>query len=375
MKRASLCATIVACVSAAGLAIAKAEPFDQGDLSSFRSYLSEFRTENALPSLSVVVLKDGEIVLQEFLGTSDDERDFPTTERTSYFIASVTKSLAGVVLTRAEEDGLVDFDALIADAYPDWAPFCDWYQSSGIIFAGGETDSGETIAQLDCDQPITVRHLLTHTLNGAPGESFAYNPIAFARLSRLFPEDGPGSFYDLLYRYVFDPADMTQSAAGWRDRERGYVLSDLAQPFRLSEDGARFEKTPLPDDDLRTAAGVYASALDLAKFDQALDTGTLLSPAAKEAMWTPPLDADGEPLPYAHGWYVQTHRGERLVWHSGWQPEAYSALYLKVPERNVTLIALGNSEGLWWDNGITQAQVENSPLAAQFLDTFVFGDD
>lgn len=73
-------------------------------------------------------------------------------------------------------------------------------------------------------------------------------------------------------------------------------------------------------------------------------------------------------------WYVQEYRGHRLVWQSGWDEEAgFSALYLKVPERDLTLILLANGEGLWWENRLDRADVERSPFARAFLDRFVFG--
>ena len=59
------------------------------------------------------------------------------------------------------------------------------------------------------------------------------------------------------------------------------------------------------------------------------------------------------------------------MWHSGWWEKAYSALYLKVPERNVTMILLANSEGLWWDNPLDKAEVEKSLFAQLFLRTFL----
>ena len=61
-----------------------------------------------------------------------------------------------------------------------------------------------------------------------------------------------------------------------------------------------------------------------ARFDRALDDGTLLTEAQRQAMWTPPSNADGTPSEYANGWFLQDYQGERLVFHSGWQPEACS---------------------------------------------------
>lgn len=73
-------------------------------------------------------------------------------------------------------------------------------------------------------------------------------------------------------------------------------------------------------------------------------------------LFTPATALDGTVLPYAYGWYVQQYQGETLVWHSGWDEEAgFSALYLKVPRRKLTLILLGNGEGLWWDNPLDGA--------------------
>jgi hypothetical protein len=59
------------------------------------------------------------------------------------------------------------------------------------------------------------------------------------------------------------------------------------------------------------------------------------------------------------------------VWHSGWDAEAgFSALYLKVPDRRLTLILLSNGEGLWWENPLDSAAVDRSPFARAFLDRF-----
>ena len=113
---------------------------------------------------------------------------------------------------------------------------------------------------------------------------------------------------------------------------------------------------------------------DLARYDIALDTGILASGSVMEKLFTPAVSLDGSALPYAFGWYVQDYNEERLVWHSGWDEEAgFSALYLKVPDHDITLILLANGEGLWWENPLDGAEVEKSAFARVFLDRFVFG--
>lgn len=89
-------------------------------------------------------------------------------------------------------------------------------------------------------------------------------------------------------------------------------------------------------------------------------------------MWTPARDADGAPAPYAYGWYVQDWEGHSLVWHGGWWLDAYAGLLLKAPESGLTLIALGNTDGIHRDiDTLTKAQIEGSPLPAKFLELFV----
>lgn len=59
-----------------------------------------------------------------------------------------------------------------------------------------------------------------------------------------------------------------------------------------------------------------------------------------------------------------------MVWHTGLWEGKYSALYLKVPNRKLTLILLANGDGLTWESGLDEAAVERSPFATEFLNAF-----
>ena len=152
------------------------------------------------------------------------------------------------------------------------------------------------------------------------------------------------------------------------------VFFDMAQGYDVTPEG---ELVPLrrPGRYLPGGAGIVSTVEDLARFDVALDSGVFGGPELMRKLFTPAAAPDGTVLPYAYGWYVQQYRGETLYWHSGWDEEAgFSALYLKVPERDLTLILLANGEGLWWGNPLDKAAVEGSPFARAFLDQFVFGE-
>ena len=110
--------------------------------------------------------------------------------------------------------------------------------------------------------------------------------------------------------------------------------------------------------------------LDLAAFDIALDDGKLISADSRAEMMTPMRSNSGAALDYGLGWYLQDYDGLSLVWHSGWWEDAASSLYLKVPEQNLSLILLANSEGIWWHNPLDEAAVEQSRFAQAFLSAF-----
>ena len=106
---------------------------------------------------------------------------------------------------------------------------------------------------------------------------------------------------------------------------------------------------------------------DLAAFDLALDQGKLLHPSVREEMWTPP----SPPIPYGLGWFISELAGERVVWHTGLWEGAYSALYLKVPALQATLILLANSDGLSEPFALHRGDVTTSLFAKAFLRAFL----
>jgi CubicO group peptidase (beta-lactamase class C family) len=150
------------------------------------------------------------------------------------------------------------------------------------------------------------------------------------------------------------------------------ALARFAKPYTLYGNG-EVVRAAYPGKDIGAAAGLLSTVRDLAKYDAAIDRHVLLQAKTQELAWTPFVSNAGKPLPYGLGWFVGDYRGERLVWHSGNWGLGFSAIYVKVPARNLSLILLANSEALsdpFWVPG------ETNPFVCAFLRHFVFhGDD
>ena len=116
---------------------------------------------------------------------------------------------------------------------------------------------------------------------------------------------------------------------------------------------------------------MISTVRDLEQFDLALKKGVLLRPEWRVLAWTPPTDANGQPLPHAYGWFVQTYNGERIVWQFGVSDNASSSMVIAVPTRGLTLILLANSQGLARPFELSAGDVTVSPFARLFLSIFV----
>ncbi len=350
---------LVACSCAWGQQGPSPEPHD---VAAFLQQVDALRTKAHIPGLSVAVVENQSIVLAAGLGYADIENEIPATVQTPYDIASVAKPLSAVVALRLVELGKLDLDRPIAE-YSEWAGFCEAFSRQPIIFAKG----------LRCDLTShTLRHLLSHTATGVPGTKFSYNPVVYSWGSRPIMAAVDTQFSSLVERYVFEPAGMNDSARKYRDLPLPDALAQrLAPPYRIDDTGQAIRGGPRKPQGDGAAGGVVSTVLDLATFDIALDSGALISAESRTEMMTPMPLVDGGTADYGLGWFIQEYNGLKLVWHSGWWEDAYSALYLKIPERNLTLILLANSEGIWWDNPLDEAAVERSDFAQAFFSAFV----
>ena len=128
----------------------------------------------------------------------------------------------------------------------------------------------------------------------------------------------------------------------------------------------------LPSIDARE--GLISTVRDLAKYDAAIDRHQFLRQETQDRAWTPAVSSGGQTLPHGLGWFAQRYRGLKLVWHFGYWPYNFSALFLKVPEKNLTLIVLANSDGLSAPFFHDNWDVETSAFASCFLRLFVFED-
>jgi CubicO group peptidase (beta-lactamase class C family) len=356
-----VCVLIVGCTQTVTHPSRGMATTDASRAESFAVELDKLRLTHRIPGLAVVVLRGSDVVLAKGFGEADLERHIPVTPDTPFDIASVTKPISAVVALKLVELGQLDLDRPMAN-YAGFNDFAAAARNNGGIFF-------KDFAQ---DPPaLTLRHVLSMQANGRPGTRFYYNPPSYSWASRPISEVAGRPFSDLTRDHVFLPSGMGHSARKHRNLPLPPALaSSLAQPYHSNASGQFHRSKPIAPQGDGAAGGVVSTAMDLARFDIALTQGRLLAPESQQLMWTPGKGHGGVELQYGLGWFIKDYNGERILWHTGLWEGAYSALYLKVQSRGLTLILLANSDGLRWDNALDEAAIEKSPFAVAFLTVF-----
>jgi CubicO group peptidase (beta-lactamase class C family) len=327
-------------------------------LSLFERYLESLRDQTGIPGVSAAVLQGGSVVWTHAFGKQDVERNIDARVDTPYRIGDLSQIFgATVLLDKCVEESYLE----LTDAVARWSP------------AYG-------------DRSTTVGQLLTHT---ASGGGYRRDLARFAALTPVIDQCSSVPYRKLLADAVFDRFGMSQSVPGEAlaapnaadrrlfsaDNLNRYasVLGTVAVSYRVDSRGraTRVESDGRP---LDAATGAVTSVADLARFDGALSNFALLDRATLRAAWSRAA-SNGAVLPTGLGWYVQSYRNgsntdEPLVWQFGMIKDAASSLIIKLPNRDVTLILLANSDGLSAPFALENGDVTTSLFAKTFLRLF-----
>jgi CubicO group peptidase (beta-lactamase class C family) len=317
----------------------------------FERYLDSYREQHGVPAISAVVIHKGQVVWSAGLGRQDVEANLAARDDTPYFIGNLSQIFGSTLLLEKcyDQNTLELRDQMIR-----------WVPSYG-------------------DDATTIGQLLTHQ---SPTGAFVYDPSRFSRLTDVIEECADLPYRHVLAGEIFDRVAMRRSvpgraldgvafpgAAEFPGSELARyndLIGQMAKHYRLDRgQPVRTVVPPLPAD---AATGAITTARDLAEFDKALRPGGLLSNDALTVAWT---QAGGpSPMPTGLGWFVQRYNDEPLVWQFDFTRDVASSLIVKLPARELTFIALANSDGLTRTSNLAAGDANASPFIKLFLHFF-----
>jgi len=327
-----------------------------------------------MPGFSIAVVHDGATIYAEGFGLRDTQKNLPATPDTLYGIGSITKSFVAIAIMQLVEAGEISLDDPV---------------SKHIPFELGLPDS-----------PITIHHLLTHSLgisnlgtstvpisrglgldtgvpmgssadfyrfvNGAtgevvarPGERFFYHNAAWRMLGAIIQEKTAMPFHQYLKEKVIDPLGMERTTLSLTafQADPDHILPHLkvggdVQPSKFPY--------PNPDDNpefsfIAAAGGIVSSVNEMTRYLNAqidkgsFEGGRLASEASFEKMQQIHIRRpDGHYGEYGYGYglgITPDFFGHEMIGHGG--SIAVSTAYMAfIPDLKAGVVMMGNSSGM-----------------------------
>ncbi len=323
-------------------------------LAKFSDYLDALRTQTGIPGLAATIVSATDIVWENAFGLADVDRNVAVGSTTAFHVDGLMQTVAASLALRCDESGFISLN----DRVSKYAPTSP-------------------------DAAATLRMLLTHTSDGPGGLTFAYRP---GRLAPMAPalavctdnsfRGGIAALLDRMGMADSVPGPDAASLAPGTDglsaasiQRYEAALRRLAVPYAV-DGNKRATASTYAATTLTPYAGLVTTARDLAKFDVALKNGVVMRAETLAAAWTPPLGANGAPLPHGVGWFAQSYNGEPIVWQFG-ESNVSSSMVIIAPRRSLTVIMLANSAGLTRGLNLAAGDLTTSPFARVFLSLFV----
>ena len=291
---------------------------------------------------SVLVAKQGQIVLRKAYGNADPRSGRLNQEETRFTLASVTKPMTATLILQQVDQGRLRLDDPITNYLPT-API-GWSRiqvkhllshSSGIVdFLN--TDSILDEIRFQPLEPVQIMdHFKDFPLLFEPGASWAYSNSGFLLLGMIL-EKVTGIPYDILIRQnLFNPAGMVSSGVMGKD-DSAVADGGFALGYAWDASHSQWVDPPTLNPKILFGLGnVFSTVDDLYAFDQSLESTRLLSEKAKEAMFTPQFGR------YGYGFSFRNVNGHRTFFHEG-NVGGFSTRLSRYPDDHVTIILLGN---------------------------------
>lgn len=270
---------------------------------------------------SILVTQKEKVLFKKGYEFASQEYQIPNTTQTKHRTCSITKQFTAMAIMILHDRNLLSIHDNAIKYLPD-------YQ--------------------DLDERITIHHLLSHTsglqylfgtdfenqLNAStnkheamlnayrklpllfnPGEAWHYSNFGYYLLGCII-ENVSSLAYDIfLNENIFKPLKMKDTGVE-RDKK---IIKDLATGYYLNDhDLIRFKYMNL--DHAFGSGDIYSTVEDLALWDRALYTDTLVSRESLKRIFTP-YGSSGESESggddYGYGWFIDSKFGRNRVSHGG----------------------------------------------------------
>lgn len=327
---------------------------DTFDSSAVRAYIAEQTKSKNFVGLSIAVVRDGEMVLNQGFGkTAINGQD--VTAETPFAIGSVTKQFACACILILADDGKLSVNDPVAKYFPNLTRAGDITLHDLMSHVSGYPDyypldfvdrrMRKSIAADDL-----IREYAGGKLDFEPGTRWSYSNTGYTILGRVVEKVSGEPFGRFLENRILKPCGMKRTIFE-PDPEKLPVARGHTSVLLGPAEAAPFEAPNW----LNAAGGIFAPAADIARWDIALMNGRMLKPDTLRLMTTARTLKNGKVTDYGCGLSISRQSGE-TIWSHGGAVGGYLAMNILVPRLKSAVVVLSNAE-----------HADPSPLARELV--------
>ncbi len=273
------------------------------------------------PGASVVIVKDGEIILEREYGMANLEYNAPITSSTVFHVGSVSKQFTAFSILFLEDRGMLSLDDDVRRYLPEVPDFGQKVSLRRLIHHTSGLKDHETLLQL-CGisnaDVIETQHILKlvqtqKELNFRPGDELEYCNMGYVLLAAVVESVTDQSFRDWTAENIFAPLGMNNSQF-YDDCTR--IVRNRAYPYWMPE-GVELVKGTLNYSYVGPTS-LFTTSADMAKWLINFGHPTVGGEQIMNRMMSETaILNDDERSTYGFGVGVTEYRGLKIVLHSG----------------------------------------------------------
>ncbi|HEY4306044.1 MAG TPA: serine hydrolase domain-containing protein [Gemmatimonadaceae bacterium] len=311
--------TLVACLTAAAASRLGAQSALSADLrGKIDSIARAGLKASGAPSISLAVVKDGQVVYAQAYGQARLSPALPAAPTMRYSIGSVSKQITATAMLLLAEQHKLSLDDKVGKWFPSLTRANEVSIRQLLSMTSGYQDYWpQDYVMPPMLKPITAQAIVDDwakkPLDFDPGTKWQYSNTNYVIAGMIIEKVAGMPLVDFLRQHVFTPQKMTsvfisdEGSLGPTDPER-YERYGLGPPRIAPKEGRGW----------MFAAGELAmTASDLARWDISVIKQAILQPASYREQQTSLLLKDGRATGYGLGVYTGSLLGHRMISHGG----------------------------------------------------------
>ncbi len=313
--------------------------------SDLEAFIDEMYAEvdnDRSPGTAVMVVKDGEVILNKGFGMANLSHGIEITPTTVFDLASVSKQFCAYAISTLVEEGKISLNEDVRTYIPELPDFGKTITIDHLVHhTSGIRDWTSTlpVAGWSFHDVISFEQILRmayhqRALNYEPGVEYSYSNTGYNLLAEIVQRVEGVTFREWTNQNIFQPLGMNQTlfldnhTESIPNRAQGYGSSDgvfTATPNNLLALGS---------------SSMYSTSTDLSKWVM-----HLMNPGDKqsvvERMFTKGILNNGEEISYAFGLSVTEYEDAPWISHSGsWA--SFRTYLCILPKSGYGIVVLNN---------------------------------